>query len=68
MELWELASACGLHRVETVSDHDEREIVERKEEYWEETQTKRNEMLAGYTERRKQRDVERRQAKAGKVT
>ena len=67
-ELWELAAAVGLHRVETVAQHDEREIVERSEAYWEETQTVRNEKLIGYTERRKARERERRQARRAKVT
>ena len=65
MELWQLASAFGLHRVETRADHDEREIVEAKQEYWEQTAQQRSERLAGYSERRKQRELERRQQRRG---
>ena len=68
MELWELASAVGLHRVETRAQHDEREIVEKSQEYWGETQEVRNQKLIGYTERRKARERERRQAARTKVT
>jgi len=55
MELWELAAAGGLHRVETQSARDEREIVEKKQEYWGETVDKRAEIMA----RRKERKAER---------
>jgi hypothetical protein len=63
MELWEVAAYLGLHRVETVAQRDEREVVDTKREYWEETQAQRQEKLAGYAERRKQRELERRQAR-----
>lgn len=59
MELWELAAAGGLHRVETFTQRDEREIIAKKEEYWDETQAKRRAIM----ERRKQRKAE---AKRGK--
>ena len=55
MELWELAAACGVHRVETREEHDNREIVEKKQEYWEETVEKRAAIMA----RRKERQAER---------
>jgi hypothetical protein len=61
--LWENAAALGMHRVETVAQRDEREVVDTKREYWEETQAQRQEKLAGYAERRKQRELERRQAR-----
>lgn len=61
MELWQLASAFGLHRVETRAEHDEREIVQAKAAEWEETQEQRMEALADYSARRKQRELERRQ-------
>lgn len=53
MELWELAAAGGLHRIETQTEHDEREIVAKKEAYWAETETKRNEVMARRKERRR---------------
>ena len=63
MYLWEIASYLGLHRIETVAEHDTREIVEAKREYWEQTHEARGEKLAGYSERRKARRLERQQAK-----
>lgn len=63
MELWELASAIGLHRVETLAMRDQREIVETKAEYWDETQDKRMAIIVERAERRKTRDLERRRAK-----
>lgn len=65
MELWQLASAFGLHRVETRKVHDEREIVQAKQAYWEETAQQRAEHLSGYSERRKARELERRQQRRG---
>lgn len=61
MELWEIASYLGLHRIETVEDRDQREIVETKGEYWEETQRERMGKLAGYSERKKARAKARRE-------
>lgn len=66
MELWQIAAALGLHRIETRAEHDAREIVGKKEEYWEETREQREEKLSGYSERRKQRELERRQARVQK--
>ena len=63
MELWEAAASLGLHRIETLADHDAREITESKKEYWEQTREARSEKLEGYSERRRQRALERRQAK-----
>lgn len=45
MELWELAAACGIHRVETWEARNDREIVEKKQEYWDETAGRRMELL-----------------------
>lgn len=55
MELWEIAAAGGLHRIETQTERDEREIVKKKEEYWGETVDKRAEIMA----RRRQRQAEK---------
>ena len=55
MELWELAASVGVHRVETREEHDNREIVEKKEQEWEETKTKRAAIMA----RRKERQAEK---------
>lgn len=55
MELWELAAACGVHRKETREEHDNREIVEKKADYWDETVDKRAEIMA----RRKERKAEK---------
>lgn len=54
MELWELAAACGAHRKETREEHDNREIVEKKADYWAETVDKRAAIMA----RRKERQAE----------
>lgn len=59
MELWEIASYLGLHRIETLEDHEKREIVEAKQEYWNETASERMERLADYSARRKARARER---------
>lgn len=59
MELWELASALGLHRIETRAERDNREIVETKQAYWKETSDLRADKLKGYTKRRQQRARER---------
>lgn len=61
LELWQLASAFGLHRVETRAEHDEREIVEAKREEWESTEALRMDKLGDYSARKKQRELERRQ-------
>ena len=53
MELWEVASYLGLHRIETYEERDNREIVETKKEYFEETGEQRAEKLSGYSERRR---------------
>lgn len=63
MELWQLASALGLHRVETRAERDQREIVEAKSEYWDETKRSRADKLSDYHARRKERELERRKAK-----
>jgi hypothetical protein len=60
-ELWELAAALGLHRLETRAERDQREIIEAKRDYFEETGEARMERLAGYGERRKQQAAERKQ-------
>lgn len=52
MELWELAAACGVHRVETWEERNDREIVTKKEEYWQETQEKRQAMMRARAERK----------------
>lgn len=65
MELWQIAAALGLHRTETRATRDAREIVEVKQEYWEETKDARLDKLADYREaretRRRERIAERRQ-------
>ena len=67
-ELWELAAAMGLHRMETIADYTEREIVEKSAAYYEETKEVRDAKLAGYAERRKNRSRERKAEKRAKVT
>lgn len=64
MELWEMAAYLGLHRIETLEERENREIVETKKEYWEETETQRKAKLADYSARRKARAKARRQQKA----
>lgn len=61
MELWQIAAALGIHRVETRADHDAREIVDSKKAYFEETGQARMEKLSGYRERREQRRRQRAQ-------
>lgn len=61
MELWEIAAYLGLHRIETVEEFNQREIVEAKGEYWEETQRERMDKLAGYSDRKKARAKARRE-------
>lgn len=61
--LWVNAAALGMHRIETFEEHDQREVVEKQAEYWEETQAQRMEKLAGYTEARRARQRERKQRK-----
>jgi hypothetical protein len=65
MYLWEIAAYLGIHRLETIEERDQREIVQAKADYWEETQDKRAGQLTGYSERRRQRDLERRRARSG---
>lgn len=67
-ELWEVAAATGAYRVETIADYTQREIVEKAEAYYEETKDQRMELLAGYAERRKAREQERRAQRRAKVT
>lgn len=55
MELWEVAASLGLHRVETVEQRDQREIVETKQKYWDQTGAERMERIARVTAARKQR-------------
>lgn len=61
MEPWQLASAIGIHRVETREDHDAREIVEWHKAYYEETGEARAAHMEGYSERRKASKAARRQ-------
>ncbi len=63
MELWQLASVFGLHRVETRADYDNRVIVETKKDYWAETHDARAEKLSDYSQRRRERAQARRQAR-----
>jgi hypothetical protein len=65
MYLWEIAAYLGIHRLETIEERDQREIVQKKADYWEETQDKRAGQLTGYSARRKARDLERRRARSG---
>jgi hypothetical protein len=65
MYLWEIAAYLGIHRLETIEERDQREIVQAKAEYWEETGDTRGEMLSGYSARRRARDLERRRARSG---
>lgn len=52
MELWQIAAALGLHRLETRAQQDQREIYEAKSDLWDETGEQRMEQMAGYSERR----------------
>lgn len=61
MELWQIAAALGLHRVETRSQRDAREIVAVKQAEWEQTKDTRLAKMADYSEARKARKQERRQ-------
>lgn len=63
MEPWQLASAIGIHRVETLEAKDAREIVEWHRAYYEETGEARAAHMEGYSERRKARAEARRVAK-----
>ena len=63
MEPWQLASAIGVHRVETREQRDNREIVESKRAYFEETGEARQAHMAGYSDRRKAQAQARRDAK-----
>lgn len=76
LELWQLAAALGLHRVETRAQRDNREIVEAKASYFEETGEDRRAYMdrdGGYRARREasrrrrqeERRVEREQMKGG---
>lgn len=51
-ELWELAAALGMHRVEPVVDRDERLLVEAKEAEWQATQDARMERIRQRKQRR----------------
>lgn len=66
MELWEIAAAAGLHRIETWDEKNQREIIAVKDEYWQETKTQRTEQLSGYHERRAARDLARKEARRGR--
>lgn len=55
MELWQMAAAFGLHRIETRAEHDAREIEEVKAEYWEHTGAERMARMAKVAERRRER-------------
>lgn len=59
MELWQIAAALGMHRVETRAERDSREITETKKAYWEETGEQRMQRVAGYSERRRQAKLAR---------
>ena len=59
LELWQIAAALGLHRVETRATRDAREIVETKRDYFEATKDQRLPKLAGYSEAREARRRER---------
>lgn len=63
--LWEIAAALGLHRIETYADRDMREIVETKQEYWEETGAERMERIARVTAARKERRGRKREEVVG---
>lgn len=54
-ELWELAAACGLHLGETISEKDQRDIVDKKQAEWVETKDRRTELLREAAERRRER-------------
>lgn len=62
MYLWEIAAYLGIHRLETVEEHDQREIIQAKADYWEETEETRAAKLSDYSERRRQRQLERKRA------
>ena len=55
MELWEIAAARGMHYTETLQDHNVRTIDVEQAAVWEETQVKRQELLARQAERRRER-------------
>lgn len=63
MEPWQLASAIGIHRVETLEARDAREITEWHKAYYEETGEARAAHMAGYSDRRKAQAEARREAK-----
>jgi hypothetical protein len=65
MELWQIASALGLHRLETRAQRDQREIFEAKADYFEETKDARLEKVAGYSERRAESKRRRREERLG---
>lgn len=66
MELWEIASYLGLHRIETWEQRDTREIVEKKSELWDETGPARMERMAKVAEERKARQLARKQERRQK--
>lgn len=61
MELWQIASGLGLHRLETRAQRDQREIFETKSDYWEETKEQRQAQMDGYSERRAESKRRRRE-------
>jgi hypothetical protein len=63
LEPWQLAAAIGVHRVETREDHDNREIIEAKRAYFEETGEARQAHMAGYSERRRAQAEARKEEK-----
>lgn len=65
MHLWEIAAYLGMHRLETIEDRDQREVIQAKADYWAETEDTRAPKLTGYSERRKARDLERRRSRSG---
>jgi hypothetical protein len=64
MELWEIAAYLGLHRIETVGQRDQREIVETKAAYWEETREARSAKVNDYATQRREAKIRRQQEKA----
>ena len=52
MELWQIAAALGLHRLETRAQRDAREITQAKQAEWDVTKERRLDRMADYSERR----------------
>lgn len=66
LELWQLAAALGLHRIETRAQRDNREITEAKSEYWDQTGEARSAHLEGYHARREESRRRRRAEAKGR--